>query len=600
MLEIATPDAKGNWTVTYDLVIQKSGEDPDPETPEVPGLPEIEDLLDSKIIVQCTTNPDEHPYKPYGLLTDGYALAEEVSGSAEDGWTYEITIYPSAYVAEYNSEGWGKHSSSESEPLTRTITLEYTENGWEYLDAPITIDVTCEGDEPVEPTEPTLPDGDEVLSALEKSIILECLTLPVDHDKQFYDLLPGTYEVDKASLSYNNGSWTLEVTIFPDAFLKEFNSTYQTTEGHVLVDENDRLAGGKAILTYADGSWTCLSGNGVTFEVTCSGDEPVEPTEPTLPDGDEVLSALEKSIILECLTLPVDHDKQFYDLLPGTYEVDKASLSYNNGSWTLEVTILPDAYLKEFNSTYQTTEGHVLVDENDRLAGGKAILTYADGSWTCLSGNGVTFEVTCSGDEPVEPTEPTLPDGDEVLSALEKSIILECLTLPVDHDKQFYDLLPGTYEVDKASLSYNNGSWTLEVTIFPDAYLKEFNSTYQTTEGHVLVDENDRLAGGKAILTYADGSWTCLSGNGVTFEVMCQTSPEPDTYTVTFNTNGGTTDSWDQSVTDGDTLTLDATASWDDQHISWAGRPTNRSRTRSMARVTQSRKRKRPSHRPAM
>ena len=59
------------------------------------------------------------------------------------------------------------------------------------------------------------------------------------------------------------------------------------------------------------------------------------------------------------------------------------------------MTILPDAYLKEFNSTYQTTEGHVLVDENDRLAGGKAILTYADGSWTCLSGNGVTFEVTC-------------------------------------------------------------------------------------------------------------------------------------------------------------------------------------------------------------
>ena len=269
MLEIATPDAKGNWTVTYDLVIQKSGEDPDPETPEVPGLPEIEDLLDSKIIVQCTTNPDEHPYKPYGLLTDGYALAEEVSGSAEDGWTYEITIYPSAYVAEYNSEGWGKHSSSESEPLTRTITLAYTENGWEYLDAPITIDVTCEGDEPVEPTEPTLPDGDEVLSALEKSIILECLTLPVDHDKQFYDLLPGTYEVDKTSLSYNNGSWTLEVTIFPDAYLKEFNSTYQTTEGHVLVDENDQLAGGKAILTYADGSWTCLSGNGVTFEVMC-------------------------------------------------------------------------------------------------------------------------------------------------------------------------------------------------------------------------------------------------------------------------------------------------------------------------------------------
>ena len=123
------------------------------------------------------------------------------------------------------------------------------------------------------PSRPS-PDGDEVLSALEKSIILECLTLPVDHDKQFYDLLPGTYEVDKASLSYNNGSWTLEVTIFPDAYLKEFNSTYQTTEGHVLVDENDRLAGGKAILTYADGSWTCLSGNGVTFEVTCSGDEP--------------------------------------------------------------------------------------------------------------------------------------------------------------------------------------------------------------------------------------------------------------------------------------------------------------------------------------
>lgn len=461
MLEIATPDAKGNWTVTYDLVIQKSGENPDPEVPEIPGLPEIEALLDKKILVQCTTKPDEHPNKPYGLLTDGYALAEEVSGSAEDGWTYEITIYPSAYVAEYNSDGWDKHSSSESEPLTRTITLEYTENGWEYLDAPITIDVTCEGDEPVEPTEPTLPDGDEVLSALEKSIILECLTLPVDHDKQFYDLLPGTYEVDKTSLSYNNGSWTLEVTIFPDAYLKEFNSTYQTTEGHVLVDENDRLAGGKAILTYADGSWTCLSGNGVTFEVMCQTSlEPDTYTVTYNPNGGAIASGSSEITVDagQSVTLNATASRNGYVFLGWSLDSSVNGQTYGAGAKlpTAATTFTPADDTIVYAIWGEDVNGDNVADATQVFIEPAPITIYT-------GGNGYDSAITGSGDSELGQTTSGLPTPGFYI------------TLPYELDRQLKQREDGTiingaldlsnylsFHYDENNDGVDERIWTLE------------------------------------------------------------------------------------------------------------------------------------------
>ena len=121
------------------------------------------------------------------------------------------------------------------------------------------------------------------------------------------------------------------------------------------------------------------------------------------------------------------------------------------------------------------------------------------------------------------------------------------------HNVNGGSLISGTYsyEVDKDSN-------TCEVKISDiSAYIPD---------NHVLDKASAQYD--SITLLWENGAWT-VDGTNNTFKFYVSCDTEPDTYTVTYNPNGGaiTSGSSEIPVEAGQSVPLDATASWDDQHI---------------------------------
>ena len=395
-----------------------------------------------------------------------------------------------------------------------------------------TIEVWCTNSE--EPEDPLTPPTD-LEQLLEGYIHIKCADNP-DHEALDCGLLEDSYTVNGDGLGLQGNSYVIQID----------SDNYAMYYDQVNKLDNIHTASGPNLIELTwDGTKWIVPKDGLTVKIFCNT-EP-EPEKPALPEGDEILNALVKSIIVECETLPGAHDKQFYNLVPGNYAVEKQSLHENNGTWTLEVTIYPASYLKLFNSTYPTAEGHELVNKNDALAGGKAILTYVDDSWTCLPGDGVTFAVKCSSGEPTE-DQPAEPEHSTLAELISVEVL--CENLDADHEKQKMALFGGTY----SGTMSDSAPYTYTATIQSAPYIINFDKEGSYGEGthHLVRGLNDT-----ATLVWKNNNWQLEDGkNGIVqFFVTCKDEPQqPETYTVTFDSAGGTAVP-SQNVVSGETAT---------------------------------------------
>ena len=144
-------DLYGNKTSCGDLTLyaqwKKIGE---PETPpQKPDDPTVETLLKDAVKVQCTNSEATHgeTEKIYGALEDCYEVSD-VKGNATDGYTVDVTVLKSAYLAAFNDDTGIKHTL---DPVTQNdpvITLCYVAESktWEVdskTPVPVVITVTC-------------------------------------------------------------------------------------------------------------------------------------------------------------------------------------------------------------------------------------------------------------------------------------------------------------------------------------------------------------------------------------------------------------------------------------------------------------------------
>lgn len=144
-------DLYGNKTSCGDLTLyaqwKKIGE---PETPpQKPDDPTVETLLKGAVTVQCTNSKATHDEteKIYDVLEDCYEVSD-VKGSATDGYTVDVTVLKSAYLAAFNDDTGIKHTL---DPVTQNdpvITLRYVAESktWEVdskTPVPVVITVTC-------------------------------------------------------------------------------------------------------------------------------------------------------------------------------------------------------------------------------------------------------------------------------------------------------------------------------------------------------------------------------------------------------------------------------------------------------------------------
>ena len=144
-------DLYGNKTSCGDLTLyaqwKKIGE---PETPpQKPDDPTVEALLKDAVTVQCTNSEATHDEteKIYDVLEDCYEVSD-VKGNATDGYTVDVTVLKSVYLAAFNDDTGIKHTL---DPVTQNdpvITLRYVAESktWEVdskTPVPVIITVTC-------------------------------------------------------------------------------------------------------------------------------------------------------------------------------------------------------------------------------------------------------------------------------------------------------------------------------------------------------------------------------------------------------------------------------------------------------------------------
>lgn len=140
-------DNNGENDLTLYAQWKKIGE---PETPpQKPDDPTVETLLKDAVTVQCTNSKATHDEKEkiYDVLEDCYEVSD-VKGNATDGYTVDVTVLKSAYLAAFNDDTGIKHTL---DPVTQNdpvITLRYVAESktWEVdskTPVPVIITVTC-------------------------------------------------------------------------------------------------------------------------------------------------------------------------------------------------------------------------------------------------------------------------------------------------------------------------------------------------------------------------------------------------------------------------------------------------------------------------
>lgn len=216
----------------------------EPETkPDKPGDPAVEKLLKDRVLVKCVNTAATHSdtSKSYGALEGGYTVGE-VQGDAASGYTVDVTIQSATYVTQYNTDTRSKHVLADGEQSTQTITLQYngTDGEWTVKGPEqVTVKVTCD-DGSTTPTEPPLPDEEDLQKLLNEAVTVKCTNGDNAHDPMYetYSVLKEGYTLGTLQGDEKSG-YTVDVTLLNSAYLAAFNE--KTGVKHELdpVTQND-------------------------------------------------------------------------------------------------------------------------------------------------------------------------------------------------------------------------------------------------------------------------------------------------------------------------------------------------------------------------
>lgn len=134
--------------------------------PGTPGDETVKDLLKNSIRVSCVNTDVAHGEKTYDLLDGSYKIGT-VQGSETDGYTVEVTITNSDYLAQFNTDLKVKHELVSGAESTVTLCYVADSKTWKVdSNLPVEIQVTCkdvvDADIVITPEDLTIYRGGEV------------------------------------------------------------------------------------------------------------------------------------------------------------------------------------------------------------------------------------------------------------------------------------------------------------------------------------------------------------------------------------------------------------------------------------------------------
>lgn len=435
------------------------------------------------------------------LANDGTENTAEQHFYRSSRGTYGTRLLGCMFTREgYEFTGWNTSPDGSG-----TAYDAYTVYGYEIGENDLTLyaqwKMIDSGDE-----DPTAPTVDEIKNLIgEDGIETYCTTLVESHGSVFTGLLgeEGTdYEIN-----YTAGETTATVEIQPTIYAKNMDQHIGTNSHVTVVEGSDHIIE----LAYVEGEWTLVGEKpAAQIHVTCDGSV-TPPTDPELPDDDNLKDLLNGKISIICTT-NTEHDAITSGLL-GDRDTDYTVTQNGN---TATVTIKADKYVAAMDDRYSGSEHEFVEAGSDRSIG----LTYdATNGWTVDADDTATIKVKCDAGTTPGTEEPEKPTPDVVDKLNLKGVALvACQNTSAGHKMGTYDLLKDSYTIGEVYLADDN-TYKVNLTLIPDKYV----SAYDNDTGAVHTGAN----AGVITLKYADGAWQC-DGNGmVMFQVKCSTVTVP-------------------------------------------------------------------------
>ena len=301
--------------------------------PAKPTAPSHDDLsrLIGDITVNCTNNAATHAPKSkgYALIADSYTTGN-VEGSAENGYTYTVTVNAEKYVSQFDIDTGATHTPRDG---SQAVTLKYENDAWTVKEGkPVSFDVACVA----------LPTFSGLQELLNQEIFVECNTKSA-HTKTPYDLIADSYTIEGFSTMTDHPTCT--VVLNSKKYVESFNGT--TNAVHTPENEVRRIA-----LTFKDGGWGVAKDDQlpVVFKVACVPDAPTD---------DYLKDLLREKVKVTC-TATADHATLACDLLNGSYQGSGVQPD-GNGGYTYTVTIKAEKYVERYNTKWPKSS-HYLVE----------------------------------------------------------------------------------------------------------------------------------------------------------------------------------------------------------------------------------------------
>ena len=469
--------------------------------PSAPAKADVEQLLSVK--VECL-RPALHGIKTYALGDGDYAIGA-VEGTSGSGYTCKITIHAAKYVNKYSTEIGVPHTLNDDSPKVVTLTYNKNTNAWVSPLSSVTFLVKCEEPEPEVP--PTKPSGDEIKELLGEAIAVDCINQFAGHPDKSYALIDGSFVVADVSGDKENG-YFVDVTVKPDKYVAQYN--IDVGNGHTLSPENQTAV--FKLKYYAETQkWELYSQSGIPFTVDCDA-------KPALPTDERLAEIFADGVIkIYCVNSHANHEPKIYGLLSDSYEFGPIT-----DDLRVVLTVQPQPYADKYSSDIGSM--HTLADGSKEPISFTLRYNKDMHVWVWESGAIDIVYVNCDA-------LPAGPSADDVKRIFGEAVKVDCVNESASHADKTYGLLDNGFSISSVRKD-KEGVYLVDVTIMPDAYVKQYNvdnnnvehklsPSTQTSKVFTLrLDEpvNDELA------------WVMYEGERlpIIYTVTCKKDVKPD------------------------------------------------------------------------
>ena len=338
---------------------------------------------------------------------------------------------------------------------------------------------------------PTAVLAEETAPVFNLATDLEGITIPDDlvtcictktGERKSYGQLPGGFSA--SSILKEDGFWTVIIRVKPDVYRAQFNKDTGSTHSQDSDHSNDFINQIQFKLKYEGSKWVPLGEmpQNKMLHFTCSGGHVYQGAAPTIALVSRTYTDIKVT----------ENNKWEYSKDKG--ETWQDSCHFTNLSPGTEYTII--ARVKA-TATHQPSA----VSEPLKIATIGSAITEDDFSGLNIPANLVTVKCQTTG------------------------------------DSKAYGRIPGGFDLSNATPYMDNGVLKAIVNLNLPAYRDKYNEDTQKTHEDAGLEGNPHMT---FTLKYVNNKWK-LDGNfpAVVLLVTCNGSHENQTYTVTFDGNGG-------------------------------------------------------------